>query len=49
MPMEMISLFDMAAFGRPAKSKRFTGIIEIFTEFINKTENIPNFIEVNQI
>jgi hypothetical protein len=36
-------------FGRLTKDKRLGGLVKIFTKFINKTENIANFIEVNHI
>ena len=39
----------LRALGRLANHERTGRFVEIFTKFINKTENIANFIEVNHV
>jgi hypothetical protein len=40
---------DRRAFRGLTQNERAGSFIKIFTEFINKTENIANFIEVNHV
>jgi len=38
---------DRRTLGSPAKKEAGSGFVKIFTELVDKTENIVNFIDVN--